>query len=339
MVMPHIVGESHFEPTASITPFAVGLMSRAKGFVHVIDDFSLDALLRTIDTAPDLARYLRAKEEFILSGRLASAAGEEELMAYYLRHADKSGEHYFRTDGANFIAIDEGFWTAFERHPDRVAQIEADKVSYLWDTIIERFTEHTLAGTQHFVSGSASEIEIPLRLMASERRTQRRMLAKSLLAVVKRSDGRSRDARVVSPDEASGRYYVFLTMTQPPDAPYEEYREVRRIVLQAYCLVFRRKRKEAKDIIGIATEAGAGGDGRSEDLIYLDGRFWNSDLEAEAARLEQELNILKDTRFMRGSEPEYPRARDAEARKGRNRNQPCHCGSGKKYKKCCGAPN
>jgi hypothetical protein len=337
MILPHIAGRAHFEPVTSAVPFAVGLMSRTEGFVHVIDDFSLDVVLRTIDTAPDLARYLRAKEEFILSGRLGSAAGEEELLASYLRCADKSGEHYFRTDGADVITVGEGLWERFQRHPERSAQIGADQISYLWDEIIDRFTEHTLAGTQHFVSGSTSDIEIPLRLMAAERRTNRRALAKHLLAIVNRSDGRPRDARVVGADDGSGRFYVFLTMTQPPGVPHDEYREIRRNMLQAYCLVVRRKRPDAKDIIGIATEAGAGGDGRSEDLVYLDGRFWNDDLETEAARLEQELEILRDTQFISGSEPEYPLARDLGAQKGRNRNKACHCGSGKKYKNCCGA--
>jgi hypothetical protein len=82
MVMPAGVGPMHLAPfTEGVIPFAVGQLDPAKGFVHVLDDTSLEIVLAKLDTITDFVRYLTKKEEFIASGKLVSAAGEEELLA------------------------------------------------------------------------------------------------------------------------------------------------------------------------------------------------------------------------------------------------------------------
>lgn len=89
MIRPDLIGKHHFDPQmGDIEPFTVGRLDENKGFVHIVDDFSLDVLLRTLDTTPDFIRYLKCKENFINSGSLGMAAGEEELLAYcrVLRH-------------------------------------------------------------------------------------------------------------------------------------------------------------------------------------------------------------------------------------------------------------
>ena len=80
MITPHRTGKSHYDrSTPEILPFAVGDLDPAKGFVHVLDDTSLEVLLRTLDTVTDFVRYLSCKERFVRSGRLLFAAGEDEL--------------------------------------------------------------------------------------------------------------------------------------------------------------------------------------------------------------------------------------------------------------------
>ena len=130
--------------------FSIGRLSATKGFVHVIDDFSLDILLTTLDTAMDLALYLERRAAFIESGHLTFATGEEDLLAHYLRHSDNEGIHYFYVPpGTSGIGIGEGSWQTFQVHPDRLAQIEANRISYSWDRLIEEFTKHQLEGTQY----------------------------------------------------------------------------------------------------------------------------------------------------------------------------------------------
>jgi hypothetical protein len=319
-------------------PFTVGHLSTDKGYVHVFDDFTLDTVLHTVDTAADLAQYLQRKEQFVVSGKLVSAAGEEELLAYYLRHVDDEEKHCFDFPySATFVSIDEGFWDSYCKHPDRLAQIQADKVSYIWDGLIDEFTKHVLAGTQYFKTATTiAEHEVGLRLMAREGRTRRRMLGRSLLAIMQRADTEGRSARVVKPSIQGDPYYIFLALQHPEGKPYEEYRIVRRNLLEAYCFVTRLKFPDATGVVGIATNPWGSPTG-SEDLVYLDCAVWTDEDTAEAARLQSGLGLLGEVRQFESVEPEYPLSRDQDMKKGRNRNRVCPCGSGKKFKRCHGS--
>lgn len=323
----------------NLWPFMIGRIDNNDGYIHVMDDFTLDTVLRTVDTAADLAKYLQRKEDFILSKKLLIAAGEEDLLAYYLRDVDEAGQHHFRIPKRyTSLVLDEGFWEEYSKSPDRLAQIQADKVSYAWDELIEEFTSNVLASTQHYkTEATIADQETVLRLMAGEPRTARRMLSRSLFAVLERADHEMRSARVQVPSHPDAPYYVFLGLQRPDDVELEEYREVRREMLRAYCLACRLMYPEAEKIVGIATEP-LSDTYRSEDFAYLDGTSWSPEYEAEARRLKEQLRLFEDARYIEFTEPEYPLARDRDLNKGRNRNQPCPCGSGRKFKKCHGGP-
>lgn len=82
-------------------PFTIGdVTSSNGGYVHVLDDVTLDVAMGELDTVADFTAYLEAKENFVRSGLLASAPGEEELIAYYLRHANQNSEHDFKIPGS-----------------------------------------------------------------------------------------------------------------------------------------------------------------------------------------------------------------------------------------------
>lgn len=286
----------------------------------------------------DLALYLQRKAEFLQSGRLISAAGEEELLAYYLRRIDATGKHCFEhpTDKSNVVIV-EGLWSNFQKHPERSAQLEENAISYSWDRLIDKFAKHLLEGTQYYrTHPSVSEQEKAFRFLARENRTRRRMLAKGLNSALKRGDENDRFVRVVSPSSPGDPHYVFLTLKPRKDRTYEEYRTVRCNLLEAYCMATRLKFPDAKDIVGIASEPWSHEGGRSEDLICMDATNWSKELEAEALELQSELDLLTNLRKVESMEPEYPLYRNQMQRKGRNRNKPCSCGSGLKYKKCCG---
>jgi hypothetical protein len=68
-------------------PFHVGNISKSNGFVHILDDVTLDIVLGELDTITDFTDYLSRKEALFRS-RLCMAAGEEELLAYYLTHTN-----------------------------------------------------------------------------------------------------------------------------------------------------------------------------------------------------------------------------------------------------------
>lgn len=80
---------------AHAEPFAVGDLGPERSFVHVLDDTSLNVVMRTLDTIADFVAYLRRKEKLLRSDQMIFAAGEEELLALYLTRMGADGEHDF----------------------------------------------------------------------------------------------------------------------------------------------------------------------------------------------------------------------------------------------------
>jgi hypothetical protein len=347
MLDPGIVGPMHHADEASVKPFAVGDLDLGKGFVHVLDDTSLGVLMRELDTTPDFVDYLVKKEAFVRGGRLGGATGEEELLAYYLGHLNDRGENDFVVPlGYTNAWLLEGLWHDYITGPRRIARVEADEVSYVWDRLIEQFNHHTLAGTSYGPAANltVAEREQAVRLMAAEDRTARRVLGKSLLQFLSLSRPGYRNTRVMLPVRPGGPHYVFLALSQPPTVTDSQYREVRRGLLDGLCLVAKLVRPEATDIVGLATEPRLTGP-RSEDVMYYDARAWCADHQAEAERLQRDLGLLtqcgpecRSTEHTVPTTPRPPRLPRPDVPPGGRsvRNSPCPCGSGKKRKRCCG---
>jgi hypothetical protein len=347
MLMPSIIGPSHFDPKrGSVIPFAIGQIDPAKGYVHVLDDTTLDILLGKLDTVRDFVSYLTKKENFVTGGLLFAAAGEEELLGHYLGKLNEQGEHDFVFPGdANAIFIDQGIWEDFQNSPERRRQLAADEISYTWDRIIEKFAYYIFGGTSHYNSHPRiADQVVPLRFMAREGRTRRRMLSTLLVDFLEKTPTRQmRATRIVKPSYPGDPYYVFLLLSVPGDKPIEEYREVRRLLLEELCKAAKLQFPDALDIVGFATEPGIEG-GKTEDAIYLNARDWTSELQADAEVVREELKLLKELTMSEGRFQEYPNPPTPKfapsSRNGKRaqslRNSLCRCGSGKKFKKCCG---
>jgi hypothetical protein len=344
MILPDVVGSSHYiDGEFEVQPFAIGQLDTTKGFVHVLDDTSLKILMRELDTIQDFVAYLRKKERFVRSGRLACAAGEEEILAEYLKRLNENGEHdfVFERDDVR-VGIVEGFWKAFQTNPQRLAQVEANRISYSWDALIERFSHHALAGTQYYTNqADVSGTERSLRFLARENRTRRRMLAEILIGMIEKYPGPMRATRVVLPSNPGDPLYVFLLMPRFPGVADAKYRDVRYRMLEALCMVAKLKFPDAQDVVGIATETEPAIT-RSEDLMYFDARVWTDESAVVARQMQAELGLLTNATEFRGTAKEYPDVdvphdlRNALHPGPNPRNKPCPCGSGLKYKKCHG---
>jgi len=306
VVRPDVVGDQHWHGQ-NVDPFVIGQLNPAKGFVHVFDDVSLEIILSTLDTISDFTQYLDKKEAFILSGKLAYAMGEEQLVASYLSNMNVEGDHDFEHPplGYDGIYFEAGRWTDFCAKPERARQIAANRGSYFWDNIIERFCANALSGTLYYTSGTGiAHTDIALRFLAREGRTRRRMLAGALMEILQSTKG-WRKARLIFPSYSGDPYYVFLLLEPRDEKPYSEYREVRRNILNSYCHAVKIVCPDAKDIIGLATET-AKSDGRSEDVIYLDAREWDSETDAWAREERTRLSIFQEVRKQEGRVDEYP---------------------------------
>ena len=276
MIFSSIIGKDHMlKRSNGGIPFAIGQVDPVRGFVHILDDTSLRILMTTLDTIYDFTSYLEKKEHLFEKIVSVGAAGEEELLAYYLGNLNKDREHDFIVDESlNGIYLDEGFWEDFSKSMERQSQIEANQISYSWDALIEEFSTHILNDTQYIKDplGPRNQEKI-MRILARESRTRRRMLAKALLGLLEKTPHSYKGVRVIAPSKLGDPYYVFLIVPHLQGKPQKEYREVRKYLLESYCMVVKHKFPGAQDIVGIATEPGMNSY-RSEDAIYMDVRIW-----------------------------------------------------------------
>jgi hypothetical protein len=300
-----VEGKDHYNE-----PFRIGRVL-PEPFIHVLDEVSLEVLLRELDTVTDFVRYLGKREQF-LSRTMPQiiASGEEQLTAIYLTNLNDEGRHDFALpekdiDGSlNVAYFGEGFWEELVRNPQYLAKKAADRISYAWDNLIEHFVK---------LSNPASmkESEQALRLLASESRFSRRYLSEQLLGALSKEvrDG-ERFARCGNSADDPSRCYVYLIFPRPSFVKtYQEYREGRRSLLHAYCCVAKLLMPEARVMIGIATEP-RWTKGASEDLLAIDvgPESWGEERAQEARDTQAQLGIFLENSTVkyRGNSREFP---------------------------------
>ena len=315
-----VKGDAHYQENCM--PFVIGQVEPDRGYVHIFDDVTLDIILQTLDTLTDFVNYLVKKERFLSNPNLSvRVTGEEDLLAYYFQRLDSKGEHDFvlPKNDINGLTISEGFWENFVNSPERKSQIAADRISYSWDALIETFNKHILEDTQHYAfPRGVNNQEKPIKFLAKENRTRRRMLAKSLHEILAKTPSTELGARVMAPSRTGDPYYVFLLLPRSENQQINEYREMRRDILQSYCMVIKYKFPDAQDIVGFATESGRREYG-SEDLIYLDAREWTEENQATAQNFHDEIGLLKTTNRFAEKEFEFPVEKTKKRKRQRRR--------------------
>ncbi|MDD5168053.1 MAG: hypothetical protein PHN75_04485 [Syntrophales bacterium] len=297
-------------------PFHVGHVNPTKGFVHVFEEFTLDAVLREMDTAADFITYLLKREQFLTRDKpLIMASGDEQLLSIYLTKTNEQGEHDFVIPGEgepDCIYFDESFWDSMISNPQYLAKKKADEVSYAWDRLIEHFIQNAavIEKPSSIITNETQELEQGLRIMASEPRIRRRLLARALIDLAKNSLGEHRSTRLVYSNDFPERAYIFLLLPFKEEMDYEEYRRGRKALLAAYCRVAKLVCIKAGIITGIAMET-PNAKKSSEDMVVLDVHDWTDEMEHEAKHLQQEAGLLliKNMKMTADIVKEYPEVR------------------------------
>lgn len=308
LLTPSLAGDDHLLPDNAqhflsiegisqplpATPFMVGKIDPNRGYVHVLDDISLYVLLNKIDTVIDFVEYLERKEHFVASGKLATAAGEVDLLAFYLSNLDEDDQYSFNLPiGAPPVTIAAGSWESFQHNPQHLAQIQANRVSYFWDALIERFNFHILNDSQYYRTKSGlAHSELLVRFLARESRTRRRFLSESFLGLIELGRKDPWKVRLAESALPNLPHYIFMVMSKPKEWSDDRYREFRRHTLAQYASILKVARPAALDIIGIAVSPP--GYPRSEDLLYLDARTWTVEDHREAEALQRRTGFLTD---------------------------------------------
>ncbi len=342
-----VVTSGFFDPTAA-PPFHVDHVEGTR-FVHVFDEVTLPLLLTELDTAPEFVKYLCEKEALLSCGKAVAIAGEEHLLGAYLHRGRDHRDflEFTQSEGADRLIINN-YWEQVSASSEYIGKKQVDAASYPWDALIQIMSRHVLAGT--LASSSAESIadnESMLRILAGESRFHRRILVESLRSRWQDAPVDRLSFRAMRSPSHENTHYVFAFVPNLPDLE-QDYREYRREILMQYCLVFACRRTDNGTVVGIATEPGEVG-ARTFDLGYvkLDG-IVDADLTAEIERIQAAYGFCNDAattvHHWRAHEfPRRPATLHGSAppkvsqfyKAGVGRNEPCPCGSGKKFKKCC----
>jgi len=309
MLDSSIRGRHHRE-----TPFHVGFPLETGRFVHVLDEMTVNLLLEELDTVPDLVSYLACKEAFISTpGVVVSIPGEEEILARYMLTL-RDGQHALPEipKGVTFAGLPEGDWEAYARSPQRAAKREADKISYLWDSLIEHHAKFIRAGTAITLPAQSPvrvEHERIVRAMAQQNRLVRRKCGADLHYVLSRDEPRGVFARIHMTGAPPERAFVFLAAKRRDDMTYEEYRQSRMHFLTTYCHAIKGDIPTLREAIGVAAEPYSEGES-SFEFLYVNHSGPMSEDERKAWRaMADELEILRPTTPLtlhRGSAQEFP---------------------------------
>ena len=283
----------------------------------------------------DFLRYLEARQKLFVTKHII-AESESDILAQHLWGVMKGNSHILQeickthTD----IYLEGGLFEELKCSPEYAEWHNKIKKSYFWDELLQKtffYIENGLSLTT--TSPTIQEQSELFKRMAREDRFHRYALSEGFLSFLAKINPDQRGTRILfNPDEPEVCYILFLL----PRKEYmsdDGYRKVRKEMLMDYCSIVKAEYPEVLHIIGVAHESSEG-QYTSEDFIYLDAREWSKEQQAEALKLKQEYEmhgcLAKRTMISRTF---YP---DNFKMKGRDRNKPSPCGSGKKFKNCCG---
>jgi hypothetical protein len=309
VIKPDLVGDQHMaKRNDGGAPLVVGQVDPSRGYIHVLDDSSLELIMGELDTITDFVRYLERKERLIRSGRLALAYGEEDLLAFYLKNVDDEGLHDFILPaGAERVLVEEGHYKDYLRRPERAARNLANTPSYVVDEIIERFASHVREGTLYRTNDPAFQTqERILRILANEHRVRRRMLGMCLFEKVRDTPKDSMGVRVMMPSESGEPLYVVACVPESFADEDEPYRELRVRILSTYASIAMMMHPDIGHVVGIGTETGVDSGRRSHDLVLIERSRWTAEDDARARRLQEDTGFLKNVRVRHSVEDEYP---------------------------------
>lgn len=289
LIDTRLVGRQHEN-----NPFMLGWPLESRRFVHVFDGDTLSLVLRELDTLSDFVDYLGKKQDlFEKSGCDFLITGEEELLAAYLTNIDpETQEHRFRTFEPNHIVLlEEGYWSKLKASAGYWARVAANKVSYLWDDLIEYQASHMIHGSSELAMAAATKgsEEDVLRVMASENRLKRRTLGESIRILRLQSNEKLRSTRSIA-DNRTHRVYAMLALPHLPEQPHNEYREYRQYLLHLYCEGAILRFPEAQEILGLAFEQ------YDSDIVSVDFLYFRMNRVRldSAERAEIETRLLKE---------------------------------------------
>lgn len=307
--------------------------------IHVFDTSNLEIILTELDTVYDFSAYLTAKERAIKKYDILTYCGEEDLLANYFQNFDNKTNEYFigvTDQRANGVMIAEGEWMNFIKKIEYKKRKDANRISEFWDDLLQYTVQNALDGVLGG-NGNTFRGKSAIYEMAKEPRFSRRMLSQLMTNSIKKFPGDGQQIMqnlLMMPSFYEKKAYAFLQIHHPKIEDYDnEYRPKRRALLELACGVIKNKNPHYEQIIGIAIDAPKFNLRNSEDFILLNCEEWSDDDKEYYANLNKNFHYLETGNLEKSLITIHDFPPNASKI---SRNAPCTCGSGKKYKRCCG---
>jgi hypothetical protein len=287
-------------------PFMVHLDRRNP--VHLFDSHNLPIILGELDTIHEFSSYLEAKHAALEEYSHLSYCGEEDLLAHYLYNIDEATKGHFigvKQGDYDSIMIGEGEWKDFIQLPQYKNKKKADKVSELWDDIIQRTCQHALDGT-YVGTSSVLKGRSAIHEMAKEPRFVRRALSDRMIKAIREfPESAATRMRNLTYMESfyQGKAYVFIQLKVVNKGDYEtEYRPMKQAMLEIACAAAKLRFPHLHTVIGIAIEAPRYSGGRNaEDFILMDCRNWTEEIRKHYEEANEQLQFFMSDRQSGGT--------------------------------------
>jgi len=181
--------------------------------------------------------------------------------------------------------------------------------------------------------------------MAKEPRFSRRAISKAMIEAIQNFSENSQPiVRNLSlmPSFYEGKAYVFLQLKMENLSDYDnDYRPKRQAMLEIACGAAKNKFSDLQTIVGIAIDAPKFATKNAEDFVLMECKDWTEEDREHYDRANEGFNFFNTPNLVsrRKREQEFPGPASErwlpQSRAKVGRNEPCPCGSGRKFKKCC----
>lgn len=312
-------------------------------FIHLLDEYTFPIVFGELDTAPDLISYFLQKENLIKSHKIPFLPPESDLLVMFLSNLDiNTGKHCLIPDFEKYdtIFIDnpEDPYKDFFTRPEVKRYRQANEKSYLWDSLIETYNKALMDG-RIIPSTNFSDMEKIVKIMSKENRYFRRILSEKILTMYQNFVPLL-ERRVLCMQSPSNKElaYMCLILQKYQKETQEQFEKKSYVLLDAYSKLLKNKFPHYKQIIGFTKVF--------PPIAPVNVYFSLFERELTEADIEY-IQICKE-QFKVGANikpllfkhtAEYPcndEGLKIQISKKIPVNTPCPCGSGKKYKKCCG---
>lgn len=319
-------------------PFTIGDVHKGKSFVHVIDDLSIDLLFRELDCPADFLHYLNAKEAAVRGGRLIGAAGEEDILGFYLQEMESTGFGKLSPEiqGSDYWRIPEHEWHYYIQSEKYKLRTAWRGQCRRWANIVANFSDCIVDATVGEFSDQSILLHAKaVECLASENLLSRVQLTYQLFDKYDSVPLEIRSARGVSSICKPDRIYIFLFFPQSAIIQdLEEYRRQRFAWMRLYGWVSRLEFPKFKEIIVFGSST-KGMQSISETILAIDSSVELTSAEKrKAQKIKRDFKIFTDIISKQTNEtPSKVLPIQPATKVGRN--QLCPCNSGKKFKRCC----